>query len=181
MTTIRSSSGRAPNSDRRLAISPAAWTSCPSTVAALTGAEIAAIVAGDFAGKALPGFADNDDPDGDALPNVLEYTFGTDPANAGGVPFTPGRIRNADGSVQATVSFLRDPAKSDLTIVVESSSDLMDWVPIATSVNGLPFTGIGTVNGEVAGNAPRTITVVDPFAETPAGFGQSFLRVRAAR
>ena len=147
---------------------------------ALSDAEIAAIYAADLAGKALPGLGDNEDPDGDGLANVLEYALGTDPARFSLAPAVS-ILRNPDGSTQGRISFLRDPAKTDLTLTVESSGDLMDWVPIATSVNGLPFTGIATVTGEVAGSAPRVITVIDPFAETPVGFGQSFLRVRAVR
>ncbi len=147
---------------------------------ALTDAEIASIYAADLAGKALPGLGDNEDLDGDGLANVLEYALGTDPARFSLAPAVS-ILRNPDGSVQGRISFLRDPAKTDLTIVVESSGDLMDWVPIATSVNGLPFTGIATVTGEVAGSAPRIVTVIDPYAETSAGFGQSFLRVRAVR
>lgn len=145
----------------------------------LSDAEIASIYAADLAGKALPGFGDNEDRDGDGLANVLEYGLGADPARFSLAPAV-GIVRNADGSVQGKISFLRDPAKTDLTMIVESSGDLMDWTPIATSVNGQPFTGLATVLGEVAGAAPRIVTVVDPYTDA-AGQGKGFLRVRVSR
>ena len=63
-----------------------------------------------------------------------------------------------------------------MTISVESSGDLLDWVPIATSTAGHPFTGIATILGEVLGIAPRTVTVIDPY------YGSAgFLRIRVSR
>ena len=54
--------------------------------------------------------------------------------------------------------------------------DLVDWVPVATSRDGQPFTGIATIVGEVAGTAPRTATIIDPQ------YGSSgFLRLRVRR
>lgn len=146
----------------------------------LTDAEIASIYASDLAGKALPGYGDNEDLDGDGIANVVEYGLSSDPTRANGLLATVGKVTNPDGSVQLKISFLRDPAKTDLTLTVESSGDLMDWVPIATSVNGQPFTGLATVLGEVADAAPRVVTVIDPYAE-PAGQGKGFLRVRVFR
>lgn len=147
---------------------------------ALTDTEIAGIYAADLAGKAPPGYGDNEDLDNDGLVNVVEYGLSSDLSKGNGLPATLGTVTNPDGSVQLKISLLRDPAKTDATITIESSGDLQDWVPIATSVNGTAFTGIATVLGEVSGSAPRVVTIIDPYAE-PAGQGRGFLRVRVTR
>jgi hypothetical protein len=142
---------------------------------ALADSEIAAIYAASVAGKALPGFGDLEDLDGDQLANLLEQGINTNPAvvNAGPSPAT---MTDASGGVHAVISLVRDPRKTDMTITVESSGDLLNWVPIATSTAGQPFTGIATILGEVAGSAPRTVTIIDPY------YGSvGFLRVRVSR
>ncbi|MDB6133196.1 MAG: hypothetical protein JWM59_1439 [Verrucomicrobiales bacterium] len=146
---------------------------------ALSDAEIAAIFSSGPAGKALPGGGDTEDRDGDGWPNLVEYALGTGPDSAGPRP-EAAVFLNPDGSTQLMLPLVRDPARTDVTITVESSGDLLDWVPVAESVQGAPFTGIAEIAGEVPGTAPRTVTIIDPYAE-PFGKGRGFLRIRASR
>jgi hypothetical protein len=142
---------------------------------ALADSEIAAIYAASVAGKALPGFGDFEDLDGDQLVNLLEQGINTNPAMVNAGP-SPATMTDASGGVHAVISLVRDPRKTDVTITVESSGDLLSWVSIATSTAGQPFTGIATIVGEVAGPAPRTVTIIDPY------YGSvGFLRVRVSR
>jgi len=142
---------------------------------ALADSEIAAIYAASVAGKALPGFGDFEDLDEDTLLNFLEYGLNTNLAVFNvGPPLTT--MFDEYGDTHAVISVLRDPRRTDATLIVESSGDLHDWVPVATSTGGQPFTGIAAIMGEVAGTAPRTVTIIDPY------FGDAgFLRVRVAR
>lgn len=142
---------------------------------AATDSEIAAIHAADLAGKAQPNLGDSEDLDGDQLANLLEYGINTSPAAGNGSPAGSAFI-DPFGYPRAMISFVRDPRKSDVTLTVESSGDLYDWVTIATSTGGAPFTGIATIQGEVAGDAPRTVTIIDPYYGTTG-----FLRIRASR
>jgi len=146
---------------------------------ALDDTEITAIYNGGVAGKALPGTGDDEDWDGDGLANVVEYGLSSDPNRAStGPPATT--CTYLDGTIGLVISILRDPAKTDVTLTVESSGDLEDWVPIATSINGSPFSGFAVISGEVPGTAPRVVNIYDPYAEPPEQ-GRAFLRVRVSR
>ncbi|MDB6133282.1 MAG: hypothetical protein JWM59_1525 [Verrucomicrobiales bacterium] len=147
---------------------------------ALSDAEIGAIFSSGPAGKAVPGGGDTEDGDGDGWPNLVEYALGTGPEDSAGPRPEAAVFLNPDGSTQLMLPLVRDPARTDVTITVESSGDLLDWVPVAESVRGAPFTGIAEIAGEVPGTAPRTVTIIDPYAE-PFGRGRGFLRIRASR
>jgi autotransporter-associated beta strand protein len=92
------------------------------------------------------------DPDGDGLPNLLEYALGTDPLTPSTGPSV--RLTNMDG-VRLAIDFARiaDPA---LTYTVLASSALSDWSPIWTSTGEQNTAGVVTVSDPVAlGSAPR--------------------------
>ncbi|EIP96918.1 hypothetical protein OpiT1DRAFT_01345 [Opitutaceae bacterium TAV1] len=81
--------------------------------------------------------ADTADPEGDGLPNLLEYALGLDPLHsdsAGSV--TIGKTADT-GNERLTLSFTRiaDPA---LTYTVEATDDLVsgEWTPVFTSTGG---------------------------------------------
>lgn len=65
------------------------------------------------------------DPDGDGIPNLLEYAFGMSPRDGGGG--RPFEIEFRDG--EAIVSFrkVRDAPEWNLTYTIETSSDLIEW------------------------------------------------------
>jgi hypothetical protein len=62
------------------------------------------------------------DPDGDGLPNLVEYALGTNPRLADPNPLAPQIAQN-----RLTISFTRARAASDVTLVVEASDNLRDW------------------------------------------------------
>lgn len=70
----------------------------------------------------------------------------------------------------------RDPARSDVVLLVEASSDLATWLPLAASVNGSPFDGPGYQSGENPGAAVKSIVVRDLQPVTAAP--RRFLRLR---
>lgn len=97
-----------------------------------------------------------DDPDQDGLLNYLEYALGTDPRAAGGPTVTAER-HPTTGLLALT--FPRR-ALPDVRYQVESSTDLISWVPIWSS--------------EGAANVAGSVTVTD----TATG-SRRFLRLRA--
>jgi autotransporter-associated beta strand protein len=103
--------------------------------------------------------ADTADPDGDGIPNLLEYALGTNPTSAGSSPVTLG---TSDDFL--TLSFTRI-ADSSLTYSIEASDDLGgSWTTVHT------FPAFGS-----AGSSTYTDTV--PVASSP----RRFLRLKVTR
>jgi hypothetical protein len=76
------------------------------------------------------------DPDGDGVSNLAEYALGGNPNLVDAADILPTYSLDASGRVQ--INFKRDPAKTDLTYTVQSSSSLEvpSWTDIARSVAG---------------------------------------------
>jgi hypothetical protein len=75
---------------------------------------------------------DTADPDGDKLPNLLEYAFAKDPLVAGTNPFTAGL---AAGKFQ--LRFPRNTFATDIAVVVQQSiGSLTNWNNLLTWTNG---------------------------------------------
>ena len=100
--------------------------------------------------------ADTADPDRDGMTNLLEYALGTDPTSAASVVRpTLGRSGNF-----LILSFIR--LKSDVTYLVEGSSDLTTWSTLATN----------------AGSVGQSVTVTDTVAIPTSNPPRRFLRLR---
>ena len=70
------------------------------------------------------------DPDGDGMPNLLEYAIGGD-------PLFPDSEARPSARIQAgrlVYTFKRDSAKSDLIYAVESSTDMRTWRRIPSEI-----------------------------------------------
>ena len=115
------------------------------------------------------------DPDGDGVPNLLEYALGAgplDPASRNVPQLVPGAY--------LTISFSRVAAAGDLTYTVQVSSDLLTWLDGSTysAVGSTPANG-NTSEVNRTGGGIETIVVRD---NTPvAGTAQRGIRLRITR
>jgi hypothetical protein len=98
--------------------------------------------------------SDTFDHDGDGLVNLAEYALGSDPISATDAP-RPAMTMADETPRVLHFSFHR--ARSDITYLVEGSTDLTSWAPIDTN----------------PGNVGETVTT-----ETPAEGDRRFLRLR---
>ncbi len=118
------------------------------------------------------------DPDGDGIPNLVEYALGLSPTapDATGDALSPHVDTLPGAGPRLRLQVRRDPGRHDVRLSVEASSNLVEWVEIARSEAGGSFRGPGYVSGEVAGDAPRTVEIGDPEPSE-----RRFLRLRATR
>lgn len=83
-------------------------------------------------------------PAGDGVPNLLKYALNMDPARAG-TPPQP-QVRDYDGAQHLSLTFQRDPAKTDITYEVQAADNPTGpWTTLATSVGGAAASGPGLV------------------------------------
>lgn len=105
------------------------------------------------------------DPDGDGLPNLLEYALGSDPLDSASAaaPFLQvSGLSPQPSFLQLTFTRVADPA---LTYTVQASSDLLTWADVWAT------TGAANVSG------PVTVTDPTPLSDQP----RRFLRLRITR
>jgi uncharacterized repeat protein (TIGR03803 family) len=102
------------------------------------------------------------DADGDGLPNLIEYGLVMNPR----VPDPlaqplPQAATYAEGR-RLAVTVPRDPARHDITIIVQAASDPTGpWMALATSTLGAPFSGPGYVGGDAATPGVKTVEIRD--------------------
>jgi DNA-binding beta-propeller fold protein YncE len=112
------------------------------------------------------------DPQGDAnadgLSNLLEFVLGGNAAQ----PLSLQTIGTPQAP-QVRLTHLRNAKARGVNLIVEACNNLIDWQPIATSVNGAPPTGTASLS-ETLGDL-RTVTLEIPFTEP------GFFRLRAER
>ena len=81
------------------------------------------------------------DPDGDGVPNIVEYAFAMHPL----IPDAELLPAPASGSQDFAISFRRDPRVSDLIVEVLAASALdQPWQIIARSTSGGPLVAVGS-------------------------------------
>jgi hypothetical protein len=117
--------------------------------------------------------ANSASPAGDGIPNLVKYALCLDPAQWGGLP-QPEIANN-----RLKMSFQRDPARSDITITVEGTSDLVNapWVPVVTSLAGGAFSGNGSVSETPLQGGLQQVEVSDSV-DTLTDPRRRFLRIR---
>lgn len=118
------------------------------------------------------------DPDGDGQPNLLEYALHTDPLSPGAPVTVPARSGG-----RLTLTFPRDPLRSDLILTVEAadSLDQAAWIPLARSESGAPFAAVAPASpliSETAQGALQMVTVRDTVSTTSQP--RRFLRLRVS-
>jgi hypothetical protein len=82
------------------------------------------------------------DPDGDGVPNLLEYALNGNPmaAHTAGSP-QPGTVK-LNGSTYLTITYTRRVGATDLSFIIEASSDMVNWssgsntVPVSVTREG---------------------------------------------
>lgn len=118
------------------------------------------------------------DLDGDGIANLLEYAFAFNPlvANPPGAGL---QVSSAPAGADTTLTiiFRRDPRAADLTYVLQTSSDLVNWTTITLSVGGATPTGSGFVSeSDAPGESPVKLVVAQETVT--AVQGQRFARLQ---
>lgn len=122
--------------------------------------------------------AGNDaNPDGDALSNLYEYAFNTDPLASNALQTVTASLVAANSQRYLAVTFPLVTAASDITYRIEASGDLQTWLPGCTysGTNRLTTTE-HTTEFSHSGAGLETITVRDNTATEAAS--QRFLRLK---
>jgi hypothetical protein len=154
----------------RLTASDGAITTFDDTSASITaGSPLLAWREFHFGTAEVNGDAANlADKDGDGLENLVEYALLSVPTEPNPSPFT---LAATPG--QLTLSLLRDPARNDVSVLIESTTTLTGgWSTIARSTAGGAFTAlVPEVAVAEAGTNPVAVQLtVNPQGGPPARF-----------
>jgi len=110
------------------------------------------------------------DPDGDGVPNALEFAFGLDPLRYDDSGMPEARIETDEaGERRLSIRFEKPTTVSQLEYIVEVSEDLANWLGSEARVSE---TSLGVENGKELIEG-RSLT---PLSETANG--ELFIRVR---
>ncbi|MCU0779758.1 MAG: Ig-like domain-containing protein, partial [Akkermansiaceae bacterium] len=124
----------------------------------------------------------NDDPDFDGASNLLEYGAGTVP-NQPNPSSTPVNYAVASGNSNLSITFTLVESATDLSYIVQTSTNLSTWTDEATYVptgSGYSRTGTGTTQtADVDNGTTRTLT---EQASAPVGTNaRRFIRVKVVK
>jgi Metallo-peptidase family M12B Reprolysin-like len=119
----------------------------------------------------------NFDYDRDGLANLLEYALGLDPTKPGPTGMPVAQIKSYAGVPYVYITFPRSSVATDLTYIVEASTDLQTWTNIASSSGGAVTSGPGFV-GETGAAPTFTVEVRDIVPVDPVNGPKRFLRLR---
>jgi hypothetical protein len=125
--------------------------------------------------------ADSADPDGDGIPNLLEYAFGLDPGHAdAGAGRLSAVVVRTNGADWFGCSFLRNTNATDLTLKVQGLGRLAGaaWTDVATYTAGSGWTGSGPARETAAASNRVSATILD--AQPIGANTNRFLRLRVA-
>jgi endonuclease I len=104
------------------------------------------------------------DPDGDGVPNLLEYVFNRDPRHGETGPASTSSYLRVGGTDYIYLSFPRNRNATDVTLSCESSINLKTWSPAAAE----------PVSATVTNFETEQVTLRVPVSSTPF-----FVRLRA--
>jgi hypothetical protein len=125
--------------------------------------------------------ADDADPDGDGIPNLLEYAFALNPTNAElAAPWAP-LVLPTNLAVWPAGQFVRNVRAADLAFYVQACNDLAApvWTDVAWLTNGLSWTGPGQVVEQPDSLGRARVTVRD--LSSLGGRTSRFLALRVRR
>jgi len=112
------------------------------------------------------------DPDGDGIPNLLEYAHMLDPLTVSAIGLPKMKLSNDEGS--PVLLFIKRPAPNGLIYQVQTSSNLVHWI------NGCRYTDSGDLldAGETTDiSAPEATNRVIRINVPPTNALQRFVRV----
>ena len=120
----------------------------------------------------------NNDYDHDGLNNLLEYALGLDPTLGSIVGLPTVTLKDYSGTKYLSMTFYRSSLATDLSYIVQGSSDLNSWTDLAASVGGATTSGLGFV--AETGTAPNfMVEVRDTVPYDPNNPTQTrFLRLK---
>ncbi len=131
------------------------------------------------------------DGDGDSISNQLEYAYGLNPtvkesALVNHPVATVGAVTVSGGGPRRVLSmtFKRDVTAADLTYQLQISDDLIQWVTVATSVDGqvtVPVNGAVTSSVESSLGGGRVEVTVTHELAAPAILERHFVRLQVLR
>ena len=104
-----------------------------------------------------------DDPDKDGLPNLLEYALGGNPT----LPSSVVLPAPSQSGGHPILSFTRNLNATDLTFVVQSSNNLINWTTIATKAGASDWTKASGVTVSDPNTGP--VSVIDSAVVTTGG------------
>lgn len=101
--------------------------------------------------------SDDADPDGDGIPNLLEYASGTDPRALSPVPRLSARAHRLGDQTQWLLTYPRLLLAHEADYSVEASDDLQSWTAFAGEADEPALNPDGTVTAQIRvdpGTAP---------------------------
>ena len=116
------------------------------------------------------------DPDRDGITNLMEYALGLNPNQNSLVGLPTVTLKNYSGTIFLSMLFHRSSLATDLTYIVQGSSDLVSWTNLGTSAAGGVTSGTGFVTE--TGSAPNfTVEVKDTVPYDPLMLNKRFMRL----
>lgn len=125
--------------------------------------------------------ADNATPDHDGITNLMKYGLVIAPGTSGASAMPQSETRIYPEGKRLSLVLRRDPTRSDVKIEVETASyPTGPWSTVASSENGLAFTGVGFVAETDAVNGTKTVEIRD--TENIGGtINARFMRIKVSR
>ena len=109
--------------------------------------------------------ADDADPNGNGISNLLEYALGGSPVGIHPGPSGLPRCGTSETG-HLKFEFTRDPSRSDIILVIQASDDLTtSWTDLARSISGAPFLslveGVTVNESETGSGSIKGVTLTD--------------------
>jgi uncharacterized delta-60 repeat protein len=126
--------------------------------------------------------ADDADPNGNGIKNLLEYALDGDPR--GGTTGSGILPQSGIGSNRLQLVFSRSTSRTDVVLTLKGAdSPLGPWTDLAVSTGGAPFTvhTPGVVVSETRSGALGAVTATDLYLITDPAHPRRYLRLEAAR